>query len=175
VKFNKLARVAIVVGLVTLLLPINTAYIEEKNSRLYTLRTVPANNNYHMWNDLYQYLNTLESTRILTDQVTGYTINGLTRHRYRGRKFYGFWSFKTDRKKYDKRMFKNKDDWLLVINKRDGGNSMVGRLSRHWSEGVLKVSNYYSKEFEDFVDKNGDVFHKLWQGKNIRVYRIKVS
>jgi hypothetical protein len=64
------------------------------------------------------------------------------------------------------------DRWLLVINRRDGNSSVVGKISGHWPEDVLRVSHYYSPGFIDFVARHKQLFKRLWGQGGIEVYEI---
>ena len=71
--------------LILLLFPFNGTFIENKYSRLLTLKPVPAENSPEQWNDLLEYLNGIEDEkRIITDPVTGYMLTALTRQTFDG-------------------------------------------------------------------------------------------
>lgn len=159
-------------ALLGLLFPVNTTFFVAPYSKTYTLRAVERQNDYVLWGDLLDFLNTVESNGVITDPVTGYVVEGLTDHDFGGYKFYGYSSLETDRKKYGDREFGGKDDWIVVINERDGGESDVGRISKHWPKDVLKVSRNYSREFKEYVAGSG-LFTEIWSRDRIKVYRIR--
>ncbi len=163
----------LVVGLLILLIfPINSLFVVEKYSRLETLRAVAAENDYRQWEDLLDYLQTVESKGVITDRVTGYMINGMTRHAYPGFKFYGRGAVPYNLQGYDEDSFRGRKDWLIVVNRRDGGWSQTGEISSHWSPRVMQVSRHYSPEFTNFLEQNPRRFEKLWSADRISVYRI---
>ena len=153
-------------------LPAQSTFFSASYSRLATLTAVDRSNDYWLWKDLYIFLNTLEPRRVITDRVTGYTINGLTSHRYGGYKFYGRGALPLDGDEYTRDQFRARSGWLLVVNKRDGQLSATGRVSRHWSERIMLVSRFYSNEFDEFVASNSDLFTPLWSQSGITVYEI---
>jgi len=169
-------RVGTVVGitmLLVLLAPIDTRYFQQDYSRFETVRAVKYGNDYRQWQDLIDVLNHIDSKGIITDRVTGYVINGLTMHDYHGFKFYGKGAVPYNLPRYDAESFKGKEDWLLVINQRDGNYSRVGAISKHWSPRELQVSRHYSAELIRFVESRPDRFAKVWAADRIEVYRIK--
>jgi len=171
---QKLKPALILFGLAALLLPVSTTYFVSPYSRIYTLQSVGDRNGHKLWRDLHEFLGTLEPRDVLTDQVTGYTINALTKHRYRGHKFYGTGAPKIKRANYDKATFEPYDGWLLIVNKRDGRRSDTGRVSKHWPENILKVSRHYPAVLEDFIQREPEMFTKLWEHNQISVYEINV-
>ena len=112
---------------------------------------------------------------VLTDPVSGYTLRALTQHIYSGAKFYtidwgGFKRFNFDN--YSLKKYKKYDDWLFIINQRDGALSETGRISRHWHEGELQLHRYYRGGLVEFVDAHPEVFRKIWSQDRISVFRI---
>lgn len=158
--------------LLVLLLPIRTTYFVSANSKIYTLAPVAAANDHRLWADLLSYLDQVEGTYVMTDPVTGYVINGLTPHTYRGYKFYGTGAMPVDRPVYGKGNFINREGWLVVVNQRDGADSAVGRYSGHWPKDVMKVSTRYSTAFLEFLQDHPGMFEKQWSSDRIAVYRV---
>jgi hypothetical protein len=158
--------------LLGLLLPFETTYMFSSYSRIYTLAPVSHRNDHRLWRNLVEELNRLDPGNLITDPVTGYVLNALTDHNYKGYKFYGFGAMKVDRSRYRDSDFNGKEGWLVVINKRDGAPSQVGRLSGHWPETVLKVSNSYSEAFESYVTSRPDRFRKIWEWDGAAIYEI---
>ncbi len=164
------------VTLVGLLFPIDFVYLVSPYSRLQTLKKVDEQNDYHFWQDLYDYLDTLERPyQVLTDPVTGYTLRALTKHQYSGKKFfasgrYGYRHFNFEN--YTAARHARYRGWLLIINRRDGAHSVTGALSGHWSEGVLYLDRHYDDGLLTFVQARPDIFEKLWEQDEITVYRI---
>ncbi len=169
----KFASVVFLILLVATLLPTHSKYVEARYSRIYTLAPVASGNDYEIWSDLIDFLRTERTGAILTDPVTGYVVRGSTGKRYEGQKFHGLQNIRLNYDAYDKTTFaKFADDWLLIVNRRNGSTSANGRLSGHWPENVLKVEQYYSQELLDHVAGNPDIFVKLWENNGITVYRI---
>ena len=88
---------AVVAVLVVLIFPISTTFFESRFSRLYTVMPVERNVGHDQWQDVFTFLSKLEKETVITDQVTGYLVNALTPHYYRGHKFYGFGAPKISR------------------------------------------------------------------------------
>jgi len=164
--------------LIVLLFPFNTTFIENTYSRLLTLKSVPAENSPEQWKDLLEYLNGIEGEkRIITDPVTGYMLTALTRHISSRAKFHRIWGgfIKFNYDDYSKNPFDRYRGYLFIINKRNGGMSEVGRVAKHWPEGILQIENYYyAEKLEGYVSSNPDRFRLLWEKDRIRIYSLDV-
>ena len=170
---HAITNTAVVASLLVLLLPISTTFLESRFSRLYTLKPVVPAVGYQQWQDVVTFLGTMEKETVITDQVTGYLINALTPHYYRGHKFYGFGAPKISRKRYSENSFSEFAGSLVIVNRRDGGLSETGKVSGHWPENILKVSRFYSPGFLALVENNPKKFKKIWDQENIQVYEIQ--
>ena len=168
----------IAILLISLLFPFKTTFIENKYSRLLTLKSVPAENSPEQWSDLLEYLNGIEGgKRIITDPVTGYMLTALTRHISSRAKFHRIWGgfIKFNYDDYSSNPFDRYRGYLFIINKRNGGMSETGRVARHWPEGILQIENYYySEKLEDYISSNPDRFRLMWEKDKIRVYLLDV-
>lgn len=168
--------VVVLSALIVLLFPVHPGMARQ--SRMLTLRRTPEENSYEMWADLFSFLRTLPRKYVITDPVTGYLANGLTRHYFNTTKFWRAWwnlrvnSPDTPLKKAFRRLDMSKD-WLLVVNRRDGGMSEVGEVSIHWPPDVLKMGQYYPEVMLDYVENRPEVFVKIWEQDRISVYEIK--
>ncbi len=163
-------------ALVGLLFPLDTQYLSLPYSRLYSLRKVPAGNSERLWTDLVTYLKTIPPGRsVITDPVTGYMIKGATGHVYNGYKFYMMNFRKYNYRRYDVDTFAAYPGWLLIINRRDGGASVNGRISRHWPEGIMRVSGQYLAELDQHIDRHPELFQLLWEQDRVRVYEIRTG
>ena len=118
------------VALVVFLFPISTTFFESRYSRLYTVLPVTADVEHDQWQDMFDFLDSIGRETVITDQVTGYMVNALTPHYYRGHKFYGFGAPKIRRKQYDTEMYSQYEGSLIVVNRRDGGVSRTGQAVR---------------------------------------------
>ncbi len=172
---SNLVPITILVLMVYLLTPIQTKFIDAPYARTYTLQPVRKKNNYTVWGDLIEYMSSIEGQRkILTDPVTGYILAATTSHdvpyRY---KFYSIKHKDINLKRYERNTFRQYNDWLLVLNKRKGGFSRNGKISKHWSGRVMFLEGKYSDKLDYYVTKNTDIFIKQWEKDNITVYLIK--
>lgn len=165
-----------VILLISFLFPFNTTFIENKYSRLLTLKPVPVENRPEHWSDLIDYLDGLEDKkRVITDPVTGYMLTALTQHSSSRAKFHRHWrgyiEFNFD--DYSSNPFDRYKGYLFIINKRNGGMSETGRVARHWPEGILQMENFYfAEKMEDYISSNPDRFRLLWEKDRIRVYSL---
>lgn len=170
---------AVTAALVALLFPVKTTFFDSPYSKFYTLAPVAAENDHRNWRDLYAYLNELDRTySILTDPVTGYTVRALTGHTYHGAKFHTYhWGGYQDFNDppYELDDFRRYHGWLFVINRRDGGYSETGRVSRHWRDVQLEVHRYYRGGLVEFVEANPQVFRRVWEQDAVRIYEIDFS
>jgi hypothetical protein len=164
--------------LIALLFPFKTTFIENTYSRLLTLKPVPAENSPEQWKDLLEYLNGIEDEKkIITDPITGYMLTALTRHTSSRAKFHRIWGgfIKFNYDDYSKNPFDRYRGYFFIINKRNGGMSEVGRVARHWPEGILQIENYYyAEKLEGYVSSNPDRFRLLWEKDRIRIYSLDV-
>ena len=168
---------ALTIGLlIVLLTPIERWPGVSSYSRLASVRPVRADNDYGQWRDLFQFLRRYDDRLVLTDPVTGYTLMALTDNRAPGYKFneprHDATVNWTDGRGGDLRDFQG---WLVVVNQRDGGLSVNGRASGHWSVNVLLTSRFYSRAFLRAVDDNPDSFELLWARDGIRVFDVKAK
>jgi len=171
--WRRAGAVLTVAALLGLLLPVQTTYFVSPHSRIYTLAPVAASNDHRLWNDLLSFLRSRDRTDVITDQVTGYVVNGVTSQRYRGYKFYGSGAFSVNRAAYEASDFARRPEDLVVVNLRDGGLSATGAQSGHWPADIMHVSRRYSGAFLDFVDRHPGLFEELWSRDRITVYRIR--
>jgi hypothetical protein len=166
-------RWAVPALLLGLLWPLDPAPVRGWDTRLYSVLPVSPANDHRQWADLYAYLRGQGKQNILTDPVTGYAVPGLTGRKYRGG--YKYWpmpEYLLNRRQLQVADFDKYRGWTLVVNLRDGEPSRNGRLSRHWPEDVLRVSQYYSPQFRKLLRSRPDRFRVLWGRDRIRVFEI---
>lgn len=173
---QKLAGSVTVLILVTLLLPINTTYIDAPYSRFLTLKKVDPNTSPEQWQDLLEYLNTIKDRKkVITDPVTGYLLSSMTKHWSERKKFYRLWGGYIDLlyDDYSNHPFDKYAGHLLIVNRRNGGMSKTGRIARHWPENILQVGNYYqSGKFDHYIESHPERFELLWERNRISVFLI---
>lgn len=154
-----------------LLLPLNGL---NPNSRQ-TLGPTQIEESYAYWQDLIDFLNqnNIDRTKVLTDPVTGYVLNGMTKHRSYQYKFHRRMMKEFNLDDYSGAPLKQYKGWLLVINDRKGGDSETGRLSHHWDEDVLDTSRFYTQALRDRIQDNPEQrFELIWNQNDIWVYRL---
>lgn len=186
--WHRTVNVVLAAALLVLLLPVNTIYFTSPFSKIYTLKAVEPENDHRLWGDLLEFLRWEETSDVITDRVTGYVIDGLTEHEYRGYKFTSLYAPKIALDSYDDKKYHTKEgwkklvregefevkrDWLVIINTRDGAPSVTGHVSGHWPKDIMKVSRQYSNAFIDYVGENPRMFRKIWERAQIKVYEIR--
>ena len=151
-----------------------------------TLQSTPHANSYQFINDLIVELNERAqgNRHILTDPVTGYVLAATTKHSHRRWKFHPVDYIDFNLPGYSDRSFEDYKGWLVVVNRRDGALSRTGKVSGHWPETILHISDYYSVKFLNFVDqytepegnarvqKSAIRFRKLWHSDDISLYEV---
>ena len=163
------------VCLVASLVPFNSLLISNTKARLPSLLSVSEGSGAQLWTDLIHYLDKVPGNRaILTDAVTNYVLTTALRHSgTSGAK--ESWQQKRDIFSgdfKDKLLYYGVDDKLLILNNRDGEMSTNGRLSGHWGEDILKVSELYPKDLRGFLDSHPLDFRMIWKNNRIWVYSI---
>jgi len=171
--FRRVINVISIALLTATIFPINFLLIESP-SRLVTLSEIEPKGDYRYLQDMISFLNKEDiSYTVHTDRITGYIVNGMTKHQYNGFKFSGSGaiSFKPGSDDY-KTIYKNTGN-LIIVNLRDGAWSKSGADSGHWSGDVTRMSQYYSIDFLSYLEKNKrSLFETIWEGDNIIVYKI---
>ena len=162
--------------LVMLLFPVHTVYIDSPYSRLVTLKRVNGDVSPEHWGDLLAFLDMQKKPkRIITDPVTGYVVNALTKHSSPRDKIHRRWGYvELNYDDYSQHPFDRYAGSLFVVNKRNGGMSETGRIARHWPEEILQVEKYYQNDkLEAYIDLNPERFELLWSQDRIRVFSVR--
>ena len=164
----------IVIGLlVSTLFSFDGRFIYSQFSRIPTIVAVEENRSARHWKDLLDFLNTIETRRLIyTDPVTGYLVTALTQHQSMRYKFTKAYHKPLNFDNYDSLPLKQYTGGLLIINLRDGADSETGRLSGHWPADILKVSRYYSEKLLEHVQSHPAYFPLMWSSEDISVYQI---
>ena len=61
---------------------------------------------------------------------------------------------------------------LLIINHRDGAATRSATVARHWAPAILKTSQFYPRDIDEFLEENYDRFSLIWDYDRIRVYLV---
>jgi len=171
---NFTGSILILAGLIGLVFPINAAGIYAPYSKIYTLRKIPAGNDYHLCDDLGKIMAKYEGKVILTDGWTAGFIWG-----YSPKNTYSHikWLNSSNPEKEPPKPYtweKLRNRGLIIINRRNGGLSITGRIARHWPEDVLsKVSRFYSIEVQTYLESHPETFRKIWSQNRIAVYAVR--
>lgn len=171
---NFVGSILVLTGLIGLVFPINAAGIYAPYSKIYTLRKIPAGNDYHLCDDLGKIVAKYENKTILTDDWTA----GLLWH-YSPKNTYCCTKWLNSSKPeseppepYDWEKLRNRG--LIIINRRNGDLSITGKIAKHWPEDVLpKVSRNYSLETQAYLETHPEKFRKIWSQNRIAVYTVR--
>ncbi len=177
-------------GLALLWLPLPERWVKSQTSRWTSLRPVPADNRWEWWGDLIAFMRSQSPARVIADPVAGYLIRHLTESSVVADPSQGYlkrldppadggdfgdWLRDPDPARLAPQLLaalKPGQRWLLVVNRRPGGESVNGRLSGHWPADILDVFPYYSPAFEPYIAAHPDRFRLCWQADRIRVYEM---
>ena len=157
---------------IILLAPFNLGFMKNEYHKLEMLKPVSPEGDHRYLSDLIELLADYPSQMILTDQITGYVLNGFTKHTYPGHKFYGHGALNTNKAEYEAESFSDFVGGLLVINRRVGSYSEIGAISGHWSADIRNYGNWYSDEFITFIKDNPKRFRLLSEVNQISVYQV---
>ena len=159
-----------------LIFPLKLGPVDNSESRIPSLFSVQNYNGVKLWDDLIRFLNTLDQREIvITDSVTNYVITTATQHqglpnsKERWQQKYNY--FNGDYR--DKLEYYKRDHALLIVNLRDGKLSATGRISGHWPESILKVSDAYPDDLMDYLSSRPERYIPVFRADNIFVFRIK--
>lgn len=172
IKF--VGSILILSGLIGLVFPINTAGIYAPYSKIYTLRKMPPANDYQLCNDLGKIVSKYENKVILTDSWTS-----------------GILWFYSPKNTYCHVKWLNSSNpeneppepytWeelrncgLIIVNRRNGGLSITGKIAKHWPEDILpQVSRNYSIRMQTYLESHPKEFPKIWTQNRIAVYAVR--
>lgn len=166
--------ILVLVGLVGLVFPINAAGIYAPYSKFYTLRKLPAGNDYHLCDDLGKFMARYQNKVILTDHWIDFF---LMLYSPKNTYCYTKWlsSSNPANEPPEPYTWENlRKRGLIVINRRDGDLSITGKIAKHWPEDVLpKNSRYYSIEAQTYLESHPELFQKIWSRDRITVYTVR--
>jgi len=171
---NFVGCVLVLSGLIGLIFPINAAGIYAPYSKIYTLRKIPAANDYHLFDDLGKIMAQYEKKIILTDGWTaGYLWLYSPENTYCNPKWLNSSNPENEPPEpYAWEKLSNRG--LIVINRRNGAPSITGRIAKHWPEDVLqKVSRNYSHGARHYLESHPEKFRKIWDQNRIAVYAVR--
>ena len=145
-----------------------------QNLRLTTLSQIDSRLTSNHWSDLFHQLNLIGDRNVLTDPVTCYLVNAITYSKCFGFKFHGSKDFiPINYNYYGHKHFSDFHEWLLIVNRRDGIASINGKISGHWPENIMKVSDYYSDLLLSYLEGSPQHIQKLWELNDITIYEIE--
>lgn len=161
--------------LLVLLLPFETPFVSNSKSRFGSLMPVDKTAGAGLWKDLIEAVDAVDGNRaIYADGATRYVLGAVTHHDIPSRQSYDFDHVALEVTVYPSNVeLMSKDSGaLLVINRRNGSETLSSRLSGHWPIDVLQVSKSYPPELDRFVDIHKERFKLLWSQEKIWLYEI---
>ena len=171
---NYVGCLLVLAGLVGLIFPINAAGIYLPYSKIYTLREIPAGNDYHLCDDLGKIMAKYENKVILTD---GWTSGYLAFYSPQNTYCHAKWLNSSNPENEPPEPYtweKLRNRGLIIINRRDGALSITGKIAHHWPEDVFpKVSRNYSLEARRYLESHPETFRKIWSQNRIAVYAVR--
>lgn len=162
----------VLIGLIGLIFPINTACIYAPYSKIYTLRKIPTGNDYRLYEDLEKIIAQYENKVILSDGWTaGFLWFFSPKNTYGWLKWFS--SLNPEKEQPDPYTWENlRNRGIIIINRRDGAPSITGKIAKHWPEDALKISRLYSPEAQNYLEAHPEKFHKIWFRNQIAVYAV---
>ena len=162
-------------GLFVLLMPWEPFLGMRSNSRLYTLKPVAEGNDQRRWGDLIDFLRRQPQARVLSDHYTCQLLGWMGLAVRDGTWWIGAVLPDADRLKL-LRNLDRQQDWLLVVNQRDGDFSANGARSSHWwANAWMNFATAYSEDALLFIEQHPEVFKEIWSGDRIQIYDIVES
>lgn len=172
----RIGALAALVALILLLWPVRAFGNELSVSRWCTLRRVNASNDWIIWRDLVNQIRSRCQSLIVTDPLTAYIIRPLTGLPCVDKRI---WLRASGDIRNDLRQVMAladlPQDFMLIINRRDGSPSETWAKSGHWPSNVLSVSHWYSKSSVVFVETHPECFRELWRSDRIAIYAVNAS
>lgn len=171
---NFAGSILVLAGLIGLVFPINAAGIYAPYSKIYTLRKIPAGNNYQLWDDLGKFIAKFENKVVLTGD--GQTGRIMMCYAPKNQYVHSKWMSSTSPGKGPPETYtweSLRDRGLIVINRRDGAPGITGKIARHWPEDVLNISGHYSPETQNYLESHPEKFRKIWSRNQIAVYAVR--
>jgi len=146
-----------------------------RTSRIPSLVSVDQSSGLTLWDDLIHAVAEVQTEsevrRIITDSVTKFVLYSSTRGQM------WWWPegdyFPRNNANFE-RDFRESDfsRSLLVVNKRNGGQTLNALHAGHWPPDILEVSKHYPRALEGFVERHPELFQLIWAGEKIHVYQM---
>ena len=144
-----------------------------RTSRIPSLLPVHETSGAGLWHDLIKAVDQIQAKRevrrIITDDVTRFVLYSATRGQV------WWW---TEREYFPNHREDYQEDFLtsdfthslLVINKRNGVLTNSAQYAGHWSPDILKVSEHYPQDLDQFIATHPDLFELLWSAADVKIY-----
>ena len=146
-----------------------------RTSRVPSLMPVHETSGAGLWQDIIEAVETIQEERtvrrILTDSVTRFVLYSATRGQI------WWWTenkyFPHHGQDYQSDFLTSDTSYsLLVINNRNGDLTNSARYAGHWPDDILKVSQKYPNDLDEFVSKHSNLFELLWSSEGARIYMM---
>jgi hypothetical protein len=152
-----------------------TDSIVNRTSRLPSLYSVERVAGHLLWDDLIQTVQNITEEKkirgVLTDHVTQFVLDAAVFRKTPIRQSREY--FPANNHDYkDDLLYSDFSHHLVVVNKRDGQETGSSRLSGHWGQTILKVSDSYPADLDEFIDRHPQLFIKIWEENSIKIYEM---
>lgn len=161
--------------LVFSLMPIQTDNTYNRYSRIPSLMPVDKFSGAGLWADLIEAIDEIQKNHevreIITDEITKFVLYTSTRGQIWWWPDHDYFPKYKDNYQEDF-LFSDYSNSLLIINKRNGKQTLSAQYAGHWPPNVLKVSRHYPHDIDAFVRQHPNQFELLWSTNNIWVYMM---
>ena len=146
-----------------------------RTSRLPSFYSVEQTAGHLLWEDLIQVVHNIAEEKnirgVLTDHVTQFVLDAAVFRKTPMRQSREYFPANNPGYK-DDLLYSDFSRHLLVVNERDGQETGSSRLSGHWGQKILKVSDLYPSDLDEFIDRNPQLFIKIWEQNSIKIFEI---
>jgi len=155
------------------IMPFKVLDSHNRTSRIPSLLPVDLVAGADLWEDLITGVTQINKKMVIRDIITDSTTRFVLYSAVRGEAHRDSNYFPINNSSY-RQDFQESDfsKHLLIINRRDGFVTGSARLSGHWLQNTLLVSDQYPDNIDSFIKENADRFSLLWEADQIRVFGI---
>lgn len=175
---QKIKAYIIVFFLVMSLIPWHYQGRFNRTSRVPSMLSVHETSGAGLWQDLIKAVDQIQAKRevrrIITDNVTRFVLYSATRSQV------WWWP---EREYFPKHRDDYQEDFLtsdfthslLVINKRNGVLTNSAQHAGHWPPDILKVSQHYPQDLDEFIATHPNLFELLWSAADVNIFLMHPS
>ena len=175
---QQITAIFITFFLVMSLIPWHYSDRSNRTSRIPSLLSVHETSGAGLWQDLIKAVDQIQAKRevrrIITDNVTRFVLYSATRSQV------WWWP---EREYFPKHRDDYQEDFLtsdfthslLVINKRNGILTNSAQHAGHWPPDILKVSQHYPQDLDEFIATHPNLFELLWSAADVNIFLMHPS